>query len=241
MSVSLARFDRSGYRHRPCASGPGGRGAPNLGGRFPGRGASLGDLLPALQDLYWRNRSARGPMSTRWLLAGPGGLHRLVHSLFYRSGAGLGAGLPGHRHRHPDGGGRRCPCQRPSAWSEGDVVWCCKTDGRTLCGGVRLAVTALGGRCRHPSWGVDGARPPLAQQAPAHLAGSGLQAYPDAFASVAEGPAGPMRHRVVRRWPNWLARPGCGGRMWWMPPWPCLCYVRDKVAQTTAERMAARA
>lgn len=134
---------------------------------------------------------------------------------------------------------------QPSAWSDGDTVWVLQ-DARM----DEMYVAAFkwhGAKwvCQQDAqlwplveplnrWGASGGA------APKHLAGSGLKAYPDRFAEIAAvhvwsdaAPRGAALASLAQQ--AWSAGQTMDAALA-LPR-----YVRDKVAQTTAERMAAKA
>ena len=133
---------------------------------------------------------------------------------------------------------------QPSAWSEGDTVWVLQDARMDEMYVAAFSWTAAGWICQHDAqlwdlteplnrWGIAGS-------APKHLAGSGLKAYAERF----EGVVG------AQKWPDAAPR-GAALASLAQQAWSANQtidaalalprYVRDKVAQTTAERMAAKA
>ncbi|MDE2593692.1 MAG: tRNA (adenosine(37)-N6)-threonylcarbamoyltransferase complex dimerization subunit type 1 TsaB [Burkholderiales bacterium] len=138
----------------------------------------------------------------------------------------------------------------PSAWPDGDVVWVLQ-DARM----DEMYVAAFAWRdeswtCVHlpqlwpldePArrWARTDEAIPSATMAPRHLAGSGLKVYPDRFVDIA------APHVWPQAAPRGAALAALAHQAWLrgdtidaalaLPR-----YVRDKVAQTTAERLAAR-
>lgn len=138
----------------------------------------------------------------------------------------------------------------PSAWSDGDIVWVLQ-DARM----DEMYVAAFAWQnpvwtCVQPPqlwpldepvrrWAVADAATPAELNVPRHLTGSALQAYPDRFEGIAAA------HLWPRAAPRGDALATLASQAWLrgdtldaalaLPR-----YVRDKVAQTTAERLAAR-
>ena len=129
----------------------------------------------------------------------------------------------------------------PHSWTDGDEVWVLQ-DARM----EEMYVAAFawqGGRwacTQAPAlWALDQPQARWAASAPKHLAGSALQAYPDRFLDVAAA------HTWPQAAPQGAALAALGLAAWQRgdtldAAWALPRYVRDKVAQTTAERQAQR-
>lgn len=133
----------------------------------------------------------------------------------------------------------------PAAWVEGDTVWVLQDARMDEMYVAAFHWTAGGWVCQHDAqlwplteplnrWGAG------CPDAPKHLAGSGLKAYPDRFEGLA----------ALHLWPDAAPRGGAlaslASQAWAQgrildAALALPRYVRDKVAQTTAERMAAKA
>lgn len=134
----------------------------------------------------------------------------------------------------------------PSAWAEGDTVWVLQDARMDEMYVAAYGWTAAGWVCQHDAqlwplaeplsrWGAGGHA-----AAPKHLAGSGLKVYADRFEGV----------DAAHLWPNAVPSGGAlaalASQAWAQgrtldAALALPRYVRDKVAQTTAERMAAKA
>ncbi len=209
---------------------------------LPGGAQASATLLPALQDLLAQSQRAWTDVDAIGFGSGPGAFTGLRTACSTAQGLALGLDCPVIAIDTLMAVAEDARASDPSAWSEGDVVWVLQ-DARM----DELYVAAYAWQSQRwvavqapQLWALTEPAHRWAQQAPAHLAGSGLQAYPDAFASVAEGarwthaaPRGAALAELARQ--AWLRQEVVDAALA-LPR-----YVRDKVAQTTAERMAARA
>ena len=133
---------------------------------------------------------------------------------------------------------------QPAAWSEGDTVWVLQDARMDEMYVAAFSWATTGWVCQQ-----DAQLWPLAEPAnrwteagaaPKHLAGSGLKTYPDRFDGVA------ATHKWAEAAPRGGSLASLAQQAWsagqTMDAALALPrYVRDKVAQTTAERMAAKA
>ncbi len=207
-------------------------------------------LLPALNDLLAQAGLRWADVDAIAFGEGPGAFTGLRTACSTAQGLALGLDKPVIALDTLMAVAEDARLQDPAAWSDGDVTWVlqdARMDEMYVAAFVwhNQAWTCTQSPQLWPldeparRWTQPDAADPSTPTKPHHLAGSGLQAYPDRFAGLA----------VQRVWPQaaprGLALAALASQAWQrgdslnaalaLPR-----YVRDKVAQTTAERMAAR-
>lgn len=201
-------------------------------------------LLPALQDLVAQAGLTWADLDAIAFGAGPGAFTGLRTACATAQGLALGANKPVLPLDTLMLVAESARLRDPSAWCVGDEVWVLQ-DARM----DEMYVAAYQWQGDDAGWALtqDAQLWPLteplqrwAARAPKHLAGSALLAYPDRFTGLAQAthwhqamPCGQAQASVSKRaWRQGLAVDAALA----LPR-----YVRDKVAQTTAERQAAKA
>ncbi len=209
---------------------------------LPGGAQASSSLLPAVQDLLAQSLRTWSEVDAIGFGSGPGAFTGLRTACSTAQGLALGLDCPVIAIDTLMAVAEDARASDPTAWAVGDVVWVLQDARMDELYVAAYAWQAPGWQAvQAPQlWALSEPGQRWAQQAPAHLAGSGLQAYPDAFASVAAGlrwlhaaPRGAALAELARQ--AWAKQDVLDAALA-LPR-----YVRDKVAQTTAERMAARA
>lgn len=206
-------------------------------------------LLPSLNDLLAQAGLRWADVDAIAFGEGPGAFTGLRTACSTAQGLALGLDKPVIALNTLMAVAEDARAQTASTWADGDVVWVLQ-DARM----DEMYVAAFAWQnqtwvCLHAPqlWPLDEpirrwAGADAAQSAhtiPLRLAGSGLQAYPDRFAGIAAehvwpqaAPRGPALATLARQ--AWQRGDSVDAALA-LPR-----YVRDKVAQTTAERLAAR-
>lgn len=198
-------------------------------------------LLPAMQELMSDAGLTWAQLDAIAFGAGPGAFTGLRTACSTAQGLALGVSKPVIPLDTLMLVAEDARLSAPDAWAEGDEVWVLQ-DARM----DELYAGAFVWRDQQwhvtqsaQLWPLDEPRRRWTQQAPKHLTGSGLNAYPDQFDGLH------VSHSWPTAMPSGAAQASLASRAWQrgesvdaalaLPR-----YVRDKVAQTTAERMAAK-
>ncbi|MGE5450245.1 MAG: tRNA (adenosine(37)-N6)-threonylcarbamoyltransferase complex dimerization subunit type 1 TsaB [Acidobacteriota bacterium] len=206
-------------------------------------------LLPSLQDLLAQAGLQWSDVDAIAFGEGPGAFTGLRTACSTAQGLALGLGKPVIAVDTLMAVAEHARMQDPAAWQDGDVVWVLQDARMDELYAAAFVWQQASWRCvQAPQlWPLDeparrwGVAPGdvSGSPAPQHLAGSGLHAYPDRFAAVS----------APHQWPQAVPA-GSALATLALAAWQrgdtldaALAlprYVRDKVAQTTAERLAAR-
>lgn len=201
-------------------------------------------LLPALQDLLASAALTWADLDAIAFGAGPGAFTGLRTACATAQGLALGVDKPVLPLDTLMLVAESARLSAPEAWSVGDEVWVLQ-DARMeemYVAAFRWGGDEAGWQSTQPAqlWPLTEPLARWSAHAPQHLAGSALAAYPDRFTGIAPTtlwaqamPCGQAQASVA----HWAWQQGQAVDAALALP----RYVRDKVAQTTAERQAAKA
>ncbi|MDE2078350.1 MAG: tRNA (adenosine(37)-N6)-threonylcarbamoyltransferase complex dimerization subunit type 1 TsaB [Burkholderiales bacterium] len=209
---------------------------------LPGGAQASATLLPALQDLLQAGSISWSDVDAIAFGSGPGAFTGLRTACATAQGLALGLDKPVIALDTLMAVAEDARASDPGAWPEGTEIWVLQDARMDELYVAAYVWQGAGWVCTQAPqlWALDEPQRRWTTMAPAHLAGSGLSAYAERFAGI---PAG---RRWVHAAPRGaalaeLARQAWGRQDTLDAALALPRYVRDKVAQTTAERMAARA
>ncbi|MDE1998753.1 MAG: tRNA (adenosine(37)-N6)-threonylcarbamoyltransferase complex dimerization subunit type 1 TsaB [Burkholderiales bacterium] len=209
---------------------------------LPGGAQASATLLPSLQALLQDGAISWADVDAIAFGSGPGAFTGLRTACATAQGLALGLDKPVIALDTLMAVAEDARASDPGAWPEGTEIWVLQDARMDELYVAAYVWQGAGWVCTQAPqlWALDEPQRRWTTMAPAHLAGSGLSAYAERFAGI---PAG---RRWVHAAPRGAALAELARQAWSRQDTLDAAlalprYVRDKVAQTTAERMAARA